>query len=30
MEKRIKTSDLNEWLGKIMTENPPPLKTEEL
>jgi len=25
-KKRIKTSDLNEWLGKIMTENPPPLK----
>ncbi len=25
-KKRIKTSDLNEWLGKVMTENPPPLK----
>jgi len=25
-KKRIKTSDLNQWLGKIMTENPPPLK----
>ncbi len=25
-KKRIRTSDLNEWLGKIMTENPPPLK----
>ena len=25
-KKRIKTSDLNEWLGKIMNENPPPLK----
>ena len=25
-KKRIRTSDLNQWLGKIMTENPPPLK----
>ncbi len=25
-KKRIKTSDLNEWLGKVMIENPPPLK----
>ena len=25
-KKRIRTSDLNEWLGKVMTENPPPLK----
>ena len=25
-KKRIKTSDLNQWLGKIMIENPPPLK----
>ncbi len=24
--KRIKTSELNEWLKKIMRENPPPLK----
>ena len=25
-KQRIRTGDLNEWLGKIMTENPPPLK----
>ena len=25
-KKRIRTSELNEWLGKIMTETPPPLK----